>query len=89
MEREQEEGADAVPQRVPEAPPLVPLPEGAAGGPQVDVHAEARRFRAASSAALQDWHLRGAGGAALVERRSDDVDRLVGFLFDAATARYR
>ncbi|MFM8412490.1 MAG: [protein-PII] uridylyltransferase, partial [Alphaproteobacteria bacterium] len=70
-------------------PPLVPLPEGAAGGPQVDVHAEARRFLAASSAALQDWHLRGAGGAALVERRSDDVDRLVGFLFDAATARYR
>ena len=70
-------------------PPPVPLPEVAAGGLPVNVDAEARRFLAASREALRAWHAQGAGGVALVERHSEDVDRLVRFLFDAATARYR
>ena len=89
MEHEQADGRGPVSDPGPPPPPIVPLPEVAPGGPAVDVDGEARRFMAASGGALRDWHARGAGGLALVERRSDDVDRLVRFLFDAATTRYR
>ena len=71
------------------APPPVPLPEVPSDASLDDVAGEARRFVAASRGALREWHERGAGGVALVERHTDDVDRLIRFLFDAATARYR
>ncbi len=89
MEREAANGAGRQAATVAPAPPPVPLPDVVPGGPAVDVDGEARRFLAASREAIRDWHARGAGGVALVERNSEDVDRLVRFLFDAATARYR
>lgn len=88
MEFEPAVGAGHDPAAI-EPPQPVPLPEIVPGGPAVDVDREARSFLAASREALRSWHARGAGGAALVERHSDDVDRLVRFLFDAATTRYR
>jgi len=88
MESEQGSGKARGPGAV-APPPPVPLPEVAAGGSPVSVDAEARRFLAASREALRAWHARGAGGVEIVERHSEDVDRLVRFLFDAATARYR
>jgi [protein-PII] uridylyltransferase len=65
------------------------LPEITADGELPDVDAVAGEYLANVRTALRRWHDAGAGGRAVVERYTAAVDRLIEFLFDAATATYR
>lgn len=77
------------PARVPVAgaPPALPaLPDPGTAG---DLAAIAREYVNDSRERLHAWHDAGAGGVAVVERWTRAVDRLIEFLFEAATAGYR
>ncbi len=68
-------------------PPELPaLPNPAAAD---DLSAIARDYLGECRARLRAWHDAGAGGVAVVESWTGAVDRLITFLFDAATAAYR
>lgn len=72
------------------APPIAAaLPEIRPDGDLPDVDRASREYLEATRASLREWHDRGAGGVAVVEAFSDAMDRLLGFLFAAATQRYR
>lgn len=71
------------------APRPVLLPDVRAGQGLPDVDRISRDYLAAVRASLREWHDRGAGGVDLVEACSEAMDRLLRFLFEAATVRYR
>src|SRR4051794_13145056 len=64
--------------------PALPEPESAD-----DLGRTAREYVAATRQRLRTWHDGGAAGVAVVESWTRAIDRLIEFLFDAATAGYR
>ncbi|MBY0274183.1 [protein-PII] uridylyltransferase [Candidatus Binatia bacterium] len=72
---------------LPAAPPALPdLPDPAAAE---DLGRISREYVDQSRARLHTWHDAGASGVAVVEAWTQAIDRLLTFLFDAATAAYR
>ena len=79
------EGRTSAPQ--PAAPPDLPvLPDPATAE---DLGRISREFVDRTRERLYRWHDAGASGVAVVEAWTQAVDRLIEFLFDAATAAYR
>jgi [protein-PII] uridylyltransferase len=81
---ESREAADLAPPAAFELPEVPPGRDGSREASRI-----ARELLATVRTSLREWHDRGAGGTALVERYTHEIDRLVKFLFDAATATYR
>jgi [protein-PII] uridylyltransferase len=81
----------AAPMRVVDldAPAPFVLPVISEDGDVPDVGPIAKEYLTSVRSSLRDWHDRGAGGTAVVERYTQAIDRLIRFLFDAATAAYR
>ncbi len=70
-------------------PAPIELPSVGPEDEALDPSRVAREYLSAVRSSLRAWHDRGAGGSAVVARYTAAVDRLIRFLFDAATAGYR
>src|SRR5581483_9754918 len=70
-------------------PPVFELPAIAPDGEIPDVAKTTKEYLATVRSRLRAWHDGGAGGTDVVDRYTAAIDRLVCFLFDAATAAYR
>ena len=78
-------GLDGTP--VPASPgPVIELPAVEEG---TDLGAVAREFVTDTRTQLRAWHDAGAGGVAVVGEFTEAMDRLIGWLFDAAANRFR
>src|SRR5690349_11178176 len=72
---------------LPAAPPQLPdLPDPAEAE---DLGRVSREFVDQTRSRLHGWHDAGASGVAVVESWTQAIDRLIEFLFEAATASYR